>query len=154
MLGTLLVTIAFLIRDLQNSRWSLHFLSFILLLGRSAHQAPHRLFYLYVLLSSRQDILHADDIMLHQMPIEGTVGLQSSSKCGYSDVITTVINQRHLGMEIADVTLQGLSLLHLDGEEVVVVLLEFLSRGILVEKGIADFLEAPKRPQWKGVEPV
>ena len=60
------------------------------------------------------------------------------------DVITIVINQCHLAMEITDVSLQGLSLLHLDGKEVVVVLV-LMPRGILVEESVADFLKAPER---------
>ena len=45
--------------------------------------------------------------------------------------------------------LEGLSLLHLDGEEVV---LKLLLRGILVEEGVPDLLKAPER--WEGVELV
>ena len=92
--------------------------------------------------------------MLHQMLIEGVVGLQSSGERGRNDIITIVINQRHLALEITDIALQGLSLLHLDSEEVVVVLLELLSRGILVEKGVANFLKAPERQRWEKVELV
>jgi len=61
--------------------------------------------------------------MIHQVLVEGMVGLQSSNECGCSDIITTVINQYHLALEITDVALEGLSLLHLDGEEVVVIIL-------------------------------
>ena len=48
--------------------------------------------------------------------------------------------------KITDVALDSLSLLYLDGDEVV-VLLKFLPRGILVEKSVADFLEAQERPR-------
>ena len=48
-------------------------------------------------------------------------------------------------LEITDATLQGLSLLYLDDDEVVAFLLELLPRGILVEEGIADFLKTLER---------
>ena len=54
------------------------------------------------------------------MPVEGMVDLQSSSECGCSDIITTVIIQCHLALGIINVVLQGLSLLHLDCKEMVV----------------------------------
>ena len=50
--------------------------------------------------------------------------------------------------------LQGISLLHLDDEEAVAILLELLSRGILVEEGVADFLKAPEKPRWVRVAQV
>jgi len=56
-----------------------------------------------------------------------------------------LINQCHLALKITDVALEGLSLLHFDGEEVVVVLLKLLLRGILVEEDVADLLKTPER---------
>ena len=57
-------------------------------------------------------------------------------------------------MEIINVAFDGLSWLHLDGEKVVVVLLKLLPRGVLVEEGIANLLEAPERSCCEGVKPV
>ena len=137
----------------RRSRRSLRLLPFTLLLRRSARRASRHLFQLYLLLGSRQDIFHVD-VMIHQVLVEGMVGLQSSNECGCSDIITTVINQYHLALKITDVPLKGLSLLHLDGEEVVVIILKLISRDILVEEGVDDLFKTPERPRWEEVEPV
>jgi len=50
--------------------------------------------------------------------------------------------------------LQGISLLHLDDEEVVAILLELFSRGILVKEDVVEFLKAPEKPRWVRVAPV
>ena len=55
------------------------------------------------------------------------VGLQSDNECGHSNIIATIINHSHLVLKITDVAFEGLSWLHLDGEEVVVALLKLLS---------------------------
>ena len=70
--------------------------------------------------------------MLYQMSVEGVVVEQSSGECSCIDIITTVINQCHLALEIINVALQGVSLSHLDYKEMVDVLLELLPRGELV----------------------
>ena len=88
---------------------------------------------MYTFLSSRHDLIHASDAILHQVIVEGVVNLQFNNECGFSDIIIVVINQCHLALEIIDVALEGLSLLHLDSEEVVSVLLKILSRVILVK---------------------
>jgi len=78
-LGALLVTILPPIFSLRRgSRQSLRLLSSTLLLRRSACRAPCRLLQMYVLLGSRQDILHASDVMLHQVLVEGVVRMTSS----------------------------------------------------------------------------
>ena len=49
------------------------------------------------------------------------------------NIVTTVINHNHLVLKITNVLFKGLTWLHLDGEEVFVVL-KLLSRGVLIEK--------------------
>ena len=63
--------------------------------------------------------------------------MQPVNECGCGDIIATVINQGHLNMKIADAMFECLSLPHLERKEMV-VLLEFLSIGVLVEEGITD----------------
>ena len=54
------------------------------------------------------------------------IGLQSGNECGHSNIVATVINHSYLALEITDVALEGLPWLHLDAEEVVIVLLKLL----------------------------
>jgi len=44
-----------------------------------------------------------------------------------------------------NVALKSFSLLHPDRKEMIVILLELLPQGVLVEEGITDLLEAPMR---------
>ena len=37
---------------------------------------------------------------------------------------------------------------HLDGEEVMIVSLGFLAKGVLYEKGLCDFREVVERARW------
>ena len=75
--------------------------------------------------------------MLYRVFVERVVGLQSGNECGCSDIITTVIDQCHLTLKITDVALECFFMFHLDREEMV-VLLKFLSRGILVKEDTAN----------------
>ena len=75
--------------------------------------------------------------------IVGVVNLQSGNECDCSNIVT-VINHGHLVLKITDIVFEGYSCLHIDGE-VVVVSLELLSQGILVEEGITNLLKASKR---------
>ena len=47
---------------------------------------------------------------------------------------------------------EGLSWLRLDGETVIDVLLKLLSRGVLIEESIDNFLNVLEKPRWEGVE--
>ena len=78
----------------------------------------------------------------------------SDNERGYSNIVATVINHGHLALKIIDVALEGLSWLHLDCEEVVVVPLALLPRGVLVEEDVANLLKDSERPQWEGIKPV
>jgi len=78
------------------------------------------------------------------MLIEGMVGQQSSNERGRSNIAATAINHGHLVLKITDIAFEGLSWLHLDGEEVIDVL-KLLPRGVLIEEGITKFLEALER---------
>jgi len=82
--------------------------------------------------------------MLHQMLVE-VINLQHGNERDCSSIIATIINHDHLILKITDVALEGLSWLYLDGEEVVDIPLELLSRGILVEEDITNILKASDR---------
>jgi len=57
------------------------------------------------------------------MLAEGIVSLQFGNERGRNNIISTIVNHSHMVMEITDVVFEGLSGLHFDGEEVVVVFL-------------------------------
>ena len=79
------------------------------------------------------------------MLVEGIVGLQSDNEYVRNNFIVAVLKHSHLVLKITDVAFESLSWLHLDGEEVVIVLLKLLSRCILVEESIANLFEASER---------
>jgi len=57
--------------------------------------------------------------------VKGVGDLQSTDEHCRCNIFIAVIYQSHLALEITNVMLEALYGLHLDGEEVVVVLLEF-----------------------------
>jgi len=79
------------------------------------------------------------------MLVEKMVGLLSGNERGRSIIVTTIMNHGHLVLEITYVAFEYLSWLHLDGEEVVVVLLKLLPRGVLVEESVINLLEVLER---------
>ena len=100
---------------------------------------------------SRQDVLHVSDIVLLQMLVKEVINLQPDNEHGCNNIVATVINHDHLILKITDVVLEGLTWLHLDCDEVIVVPLDFLSQGILVEENVANLLKASDRPQREGI---
>ena len=60
----------------------------------------------------------------------------------------------HLALKITDVVLEVLLGLHLDSEEMIVVLLKFASISELIIEGFPRLLEVSKRVGGKSVEPV
>jgi len=79
------------------------------------------------------------------MLVEGIVGLQSDNEYVRNNFIVAVLKHSHLVLKITDVAFESLSWLHLNGEDVIVVLLKLLSQGVLVEEDIANLFEAPER---------
>ena len=67
------------------------------------------------------------------MLVEEIIGLQSDNERNCSNIIIIVINHGHLVLKINDVAFEDLFWLHLDGEEVIVILLKLLPRGVLVK---------------------
>ena len=56
------------------------------------------------------------------MLVKGVDDLQPIDECCRCNVFIVVINLSHLALEITEVVLQTLIMLHLDGEEVIIVL--------------------------------
>ena len=120
------------------------FLTFILLFGRATDFTPCNILNLYVFLSSREDVPHSGDFMLHQVFVEGLRDLQPTDKRNDSHVVIAIIHQRHLALEVTDVIIEALSGLHLDRGKVIDVILKLQSRSIFVIEGQLHLFETPE----------
>jgi len=80
--------------------------------------------------------------------------LQPTDERGGSHVIIVVIYQSHLDLEITDILLEALPMLHFEGEKMVAVLLELSTGSVLVVEGMLHLLESLERLRWECVEPV
>jgi len=63
--------------------------------------------------------------VLHQVFVEEVGDLQPTNERDGSHVVFAVIYQGHLALEITDIMFETISELHLNREEVIVVLLKF-----------------------------
>ena len=82
--------------------------------------------------------------MLHQVFVEGVRDLQTTDECNGSYVVIVIIHQIHWALKIIDLIFEALSGLHLDREEVIVVLLKFPLGSILVIEGMLHLFETPE----------
>ena len=78
--------------------------------------------------------------------------MQSTDECECRYILNTDGNIGKLALEVADVGLEAVTQLHLDREEVLIVLLGFSAGGVLGEKCLGHFLEVAERMWWQGVE--
>jgi len=88
------------------------------------------------------------------MFVKGVGDLQPTDECSDNHIIIVVIHQGHLALKITDVMFEALSRLHLDREEVIVVLLKLLSGSVLVIESLLHLFETPERVPRERVEPV
>ena len=75
--------------------------------------------------------------------------LQPADKCKCRNILTVVENLGELTLEEADVLFETVAQPHHDGEEVMVVLLGLLTRGILSEEYFGYLLEVVKGAGWQ-----
>ena len=73
--------------------------------------------------------------------------LQPADECESRDNFVTVRDLGELALEEADVRLEIVTLPHLDGEEVMIVLLDLLLRDKLSEEHFGYLLEVAQREQ-------
>jgi len=85
------------------------------------------------------------DIVLHQMFIQRVGNPQSADECESTDILTTVVYFWQLTLKVVNVCLKTVRGSYLDGEEVVVVLLELLARGVHREGQLAEILKVVDR---------
>ena len=76
----------------------------------------------------------------------------AAGECDCSDILTVVRDFDQLALEIVDVGLEVITLPCFDSEKVVVILLDFLMRGVLGEERIGYLLKVVERIWWQGVE--
>jgi len=126
----------------------------IVLFWGAVGYAPCRIFNLNVLLDLKEDVSHVCGFMLHQILVKGVDDLQPSDESCCRNVFIAVIYLSHLSLKITDVVLEILLGLHLDGEVVIVVLLEFMLGSELIIEGLPHLLEVSKQVAQKRVEPV
>ena len=100
--------------------------------------APARIFNLHVLLDPKDDVPHRGDFVFHQMLVERVSGLQPTDEHCRRNIFSVVIYLSHLALDITNVMLEALLGFHLDGEEVIDVLLEFVSGNELIVKKLAS----------------
>ena len=80
--------------------------------------------------------------------------MQPVDECECKDILTVVGNFVQLALKIADVGLESITLPHLYGEDVMVVLLCLPMRGVLSEECLCYFLEVVERTRRQRVEPI
>jgi len=76
-------------------------------------------------LDPEEDVSHLDDFVFHQVLVKRVDDLQPNDERCRRNVSVVTIYMSHLPLEITDVLFEALPRLHPDGEEVIIVLLEF-----------------------------
>jgi len=71
-----------------------------------------------------------------------------------ADIFTAVKDLSELALEEADARLEAVILPHLDREEVMVILLGILVRGVLSEKRFSYLFKVAKKAERRRVEPI
>ena len=100
----------------------------------------HRLFKLDVRLSSGKYLAHLGIVVLQDVLVEGVSNLQPADECTGSNFLPTVGDFGELILKELRYDLR-FSLPHSDREEVVVVTLSHLTRGIMGEKRVSELNE-------------
>jgi len=79
--------------------------------------------------------------MLHQVFVKGMRDLQPTDEHNGSHIVIEVIHQGNFDFEITDKIFEALSGCHLDGEEVIVILLRPQSGSVLVIESLFHLFE-------------
>ena len=83
--------------------------------------------------------------MIEEVLVQGVRNLQPAGERECRDVLTAVGDLDQLALEVTDVGFEVVALPHLDGEKMVVVLLDPLMRGVLSEERFDYLLEVVER---------
>ena len=94
----------------------------------------HRLFQLDIKLSSRGYLAHLSEIVLQEAFVQGVSNLQPTDECERRDLFTAIRDFDKWALKEVDVRFEAVSLPHLDREEMMVILLGLLARGVLCKK--------------------
>ena len=90
-------------------------------------------------------LAHLNDIVLQKMFVQGVRDLQLTDERECRDVHTIVGDLDQLTLEESDVGFGAITLPHLDGEEVMVILLGLPVRCVLGEECFGYFFEVAER---------
>ena len=107
--------------------------------GKSDHCAPGRILDLDVFLDPKEDVFHLDDF--YQVLVEGVSDLQPTDEHCDSYILVAVIYQSHLTLKVIDIMVKALFELHLDREEVIVVLLKLMMQSVLAVEYMPHLFE-------------
>jgi len=88
-----------------------------------------------------QDLTPIGDIILHQLFIQWVGDSQPADKYESGDIFVAIVHFGQLALEEVDVRLETVVGSHLDGKEVVVVLLECQAGGVLREEQLDEILK-------------
>ena len=88
------------------------------------------------------------------MLVQRVRNLQPADECECRGILTAAGNFSQLALELNDVGLEAVALPHFYVEDVVVVILGFLTRGVLGGECFDYLLEVVERMSQHGVEPI
>jgi len=92
--------------------------------------------------------------VLQEVLVQRVGDLQPANECECRDILTIVMYFGQLILEEANVHLETDGWSHMDGEEVVLLLLELPSEGVLGEEQLGKTLEIMDRAWRKRVKPI
>ena len=92
--------------------------------------------------------------MFQQVLVQGLRDLQSADERGCGYILSIVGNFGKLDLKVVNVGLKAIVLPHFDGEDVVIVLLSFLTGSVLSEECLGYLLEAVERMWRQEVKPI
>ena len=70
------------------------------------------------------------------------------------DFIAAIVYRRHLILKASEIAFEALTALHLDGQEVMTVILDLLAGDVLIDEGLVDLIEGVERLWTERIEPV
>jgi len=96
-------------------------------------------------LSSGEDLAHLGDVVLQEEFVQGVSDLQPTDECERRDLFTTIRDFGKLALKEVDVGFEAVSLPHLNREEVMVILLDLLARGVSDKKCFSHLCKVVER---------
>ena len=96
-------------------------------------------------MSSGEDLAHLGDVVLQEVFVQGVSDLQPTDECERRDLFTTIRDFGKLALKEVDVGFEAVFLPHLNGEEVMAILLDILVRGVSGKKCFSHLYKVVER---------